>query len=234
MKSDPFVVIVSTCSRHFPPAARKCLQLCLKHQGNVSFWANTCFKKKIKMWSIALIYAGGCICVLVRLLTKTLLPCTHRLQPKHFPKVQQLPGTVASILLLHLRARLPRSSVLSLSEDQQVREHTQEPFSCCYKRGPTTFLQYPKIASRGQTFPVKPCVLEVFFFGLFFFYLIATYIALSNGITVLLWVMMWIPCKRRHYIFNFVWKLLPEMQQTLPRTPVRVNISRKAWVRGHY
>lgn len=106
------------------------MQLCLHLCWNIKETCpseQTCFKREIR--SVALIYAGGCICVLVMLLTKTLLPCTHCLQPKHFPKLQQRPGTVASILLLHLRAPQPRSSVPSILEDKQVREDIQEPFS---------------------------------------------------------------------------------------------------------
>lgn len=140
----------------------------LEYQGNVSFWANTCFKRETR--SVALIYAGGCICVLVMLLTKPLLPCTHRLQPKHFPKLQQRPGTVASILLLHLRARQPRSSVLSISVDQQVREHTQEPFSAAanvvFRRFYTTF----KWPTGGRPVLLNHEYFRVFLCFLFFFF----------------------------------------------------------------
>lgn len=68
-----------------------------------------------------------CICLVVTVLTNTPPLCTPRLQPKHFPNLQQRPGTAASTLLLRSRARQLRTSLRTSPEVHQVEDHRDHP-----------------------------------------------------------------------------------------------------------
>lgn len=165
MKSDPVVVIVPMCDQDSHQLNVNVLQLCLSLCWNIRemvlYEQTRILKNGIR--SVSLIYTAACICVLVRLLTKTFPPRTLRLQPKHFPKPQQRPGTVASVLL-HSRARQPRSSVPSTSEVQQVQQEHRQPFL----RLQTWSCDLSAVlwsADRGRTRSVKPllCAFRVIF-----------------------------------------------------------------------